>query len=138
MQKGRLALQQGDLTGATGWYQKAAGLNAPFAPGEYSPAALADELRRAGVPADRLVAARPATSEMPALRPDDFAADRDASLPAALAGPAGGLNSSAFRNSVLDRPQDVAAAPYDSVPAAVASRGAAAAAGHVRGQPGNA
>ena len=55
---------------------------------------------------------------MPALRPDDFAADRDASLPAALAGPASGLNSSAFRNSLLDRPQDVAAAPYDSVPAA--------------------
>ena len=131
-------MQQGDLTGATGWYQKAAGLNAPFAPGEYSPAALADELRRAGVPADRLVAARPATSEMPALRPDDFAADRDTSLPAALAGPAGSLNSSAFQNSVLDRPQDVAAAPYDSVPAAVPAGRTAAAAGHVRGQPGNA
>jgi general secretion pathway protein D len=116
VQKGRLALQQGDLTGATGWYQKAAGLNAPFAAGEYSPAALADELRRAGVSADRLVAARPATSEMPVLRPDDFAPGRDTSLPAALAGPAGSPNASAF--PVLDRPQDVGAASYDSVPAA--------------------
>lgn len=121
VQKGRMALQQGDLTGATGWYQKAAGLNAPFAPGEYSPAALADELGRAGVPPDRLVAARPPSGEMPALRPEDFASDHEATMPAPLAGPASGLNSSAFRISLLDRPQDVAAAPYDAVPAAAGS-----------------
>ncbi len=117
VQKGRLALQQGDLAGATGWYQKAAGLNAPFAPGEYSPNALADELRRAGVPADRLVATRPAPADMPTLRPDDFAADRDTSLPAALRGAVGNAASPAAF-PVLERPQDVAALPSDSVPAA--------------------
>lgn len=120
-QKGRLALQQGDVAGALGWYQKASGLKASFAPGEYSPATLRDELRRAGIGEDRLVVAPAAAGQMPALHPDDFAADRDGGLAAGLANPSDGLNNSAFRRSLLDRPQDVTTAAYEAVPAATAA-----------------
>jgi len=130
VEKGRLALQQGDLTGATAWCQKAIGLNAAFAPGEYSPAALADELRRAGVAPERLVAASPAPLGPAAPKPDDFAAERLAAWPSPATGTAADLHSSAFRNTLVDRPQDVAAmpaplragslspAPYEPSPAA--------------------
>jgi hypothetical protein len=117
-QKGRMALQQGDATGALGWYQKAAGLNASFAAGEYSPAALADDLRRAGVPAERLIVARPEGGGRPAAHPDDFVSDANSPLPAGLAAGGDGLNSSVFRNSLLERPQDVTAAPYEAMPGA--------------------
>jgi len=110
-EKGRLALQQGDLAGATAWCQKAIGLNASFAPGEYSPAALADELRRAGVAPERLVAANPAPLGLATPKPDDFAPERQASLPAPAAATAADLNLSAFRNSLIDRPEDVATMP---------------------------
>lgn len=114
-QKGRMALQQGDVTGALGWYQKAAGLNASFAAAEYSPAALADDLRRAGVPADRLTVLRPEGGGMPAAHPDDFAPGGNSPLPAGAAAAGDGLNSSVFRNSLLERPQDVTAAPYEAI-----------------------
>jgi general secretion pathway protein D len=115
-QKGRMALQQGDVTGALGWYQQAVGSKAVFAPGEYSPAALAEELRRAGVPADRLAVARPEGGGMPAAHPDDFAPDRNSPLPGGLAASGDDLNSSVFRNSLLERPQDVRSAPHEAVP----------------------
>ena len=64
LQKGRDALEDGNIVGATGWYQKAAGLKADFAPGEYSPRQLADALRAVGVPASRLTPPR-SVSSMP-------------------------------------------------------------------------
>lgn len=114
-QKGRLALQQGDVTGALGWYQKAASLPVAFASGEYSPATLADELRRAGVTADRLAVVRPESAGMPAAHPDDYAPDRNSQLPAGLAAAGDDLQRSAFRNSLVERPQDLQTAAQETV-----------------------
>lgn len=99
-EKGRLALQQGDIAGATAWCQKALSLNAAFAPNEYSPAALADELRRAGVAPERLAASTAAPLGPAHANPDDFAPEHEAAMPAPL--PTGGLSP----------------APYEQQPAA--------------------
>ncbi|NLF71054.1 MAG: general secretion pathway protein GspD [Candidatus Anammoximicrobium sp.] len=93
-EKGRLALQQGDLAGATAWCQKAIALNASFELGEYSPAALADELRRAGVAPERLVAASPSSLGPATPKPEDFAPGRETSLPQPL--PASGLTPTSY------------------------------------------
>lgn len=117
-QKGRLALQQGDVPGALGWYQKAAALPAAFAPGEYSPATLAEELRRTGVPADRLAVVRPEAAGMPAAHPDDFAADRNSPMPAGLTGAGDDLQRSVFRDSLVERPQDLPPSAQAAMPGA--------------------
>lgn len=75
LEKGRLAVAQGDVTAAIAWRQRAIATGATFAHGEYSPESLANDLRRVGV-SDALLAGRGTTS--PALSqpsPHDFAAD---------------------------------------------------------------
>lgn len=57
LENGRQALAARDIPGAIAWQQKATAEQATFGPGEYSPQSLADELRRAGVDANRLTAA---------------------------------------------------------------------------------
>ena len=49
LDNGRRCLDQKDLPGAIGWYHKSLATGAAFAPAEYSPAALATQLRQAGV-----------------------------------------------------------------------------------------
>ena len=49
LEKGRVALAQGNVSGAVAWYQKAVALDVGFNPGEYNPGQLLEELQRAGV-----------------------------------------------------------------------------------------
>ncbi|MCY2992662.1 MAG: general secretion pathway protein GspD [Planctomycetota bacterium] len=80
LNKGRLALQAGDLAGAIAWRQKALAMGAALGPGEYSPDTLAQELRRAGVKQEQLVYRGPAAAQTSPLRPEDFTADPRAAL----------------------------------------------------------
>ena len=54
LESGRAALKQGNINEAISWRQRAAAVNATFAPGEYSPAELGRELQQAGVDPSRL------------------------------------------------------------------------------------
>jgi len=110
LEKGRLALAQGDITGAINWRQRAMATGATFARGEYSPEALANELRRAGV-SEALLAARGArTLGLSQPVPHDFATDRaHRSLfpsPARAADP----RTSGFQESLVTSPDDIAPA----------------------------
>jgi general secretion pathway protein D len=70
----RAALSRGDKFAALGAWQKAAALKADFAPDEFSPQTVADELVKAGIDPSRLVpaAAGPAGPSSPyMLRPTD-------------------------------------------------------------------
>jgi len=58
LEKGRAALLQRNTLSAIDWYQRAAAIRAEFGPREYSPAKLAEDLRRAGVSPNQL--SRPA------------------------------------------------------------------------------
>lgn len=107
LDKARLALQQGDLTGAITWRQRALATGASFAPGEYSPDTLAADLRRAGV-AEELLAGRSAPSgPAPTVRPEDFAQENrgDALLP--LAGGGFGQHISAFQSGLVTDPNSL-------------------------------
>lgn len=75
LENGRRCLEQKDLAGAVGWYHKALATGATFAPSEYSPPALANQLRQAGVAPSQLAPppAGPAAPLM--LRPEDLAAN---------------------------------------------------------------
>ena len=106
LNNGRTALQQGDLAGAIAWRQKALATGARFLPGEYSPDSLANELRRAGVPEDRLVTV-PAAAAPHGLRPDDFADDARRFLPLPASPAASDSPSSALRGAVVNNPNDV-------------------------------
>jgi len=70
LENGRRALEQKDIAGAIGWYQKASATGAQFSPGEFSPAALAAALQQAGVTPDRLRALPPSPAPL-AARPGD-------------------------------------------------------------------
>jgi general secretion pathway protein D len=107
LEKGRLALQQGDLTGAVGWWQKAASTGAKFAPGEYSPETLAQQLRRAGVPEHQLAARKP--NPVAGAGPDAFSPDRQPGLPSPATSQNADFRNSPFRQSLVDRPHDIAA-----------------------------
>ncbi len=107
LEKGRLAVAQGDVTAAIAWRQKAIATGTRFAPGEYSPEALANDLRRAGV-SDALLAGRGPTS--PALSqpsPHDFdgASGRRSQFPSP--GRAMDPRKSGFQDSLVTNPYNV-------------------------------
>lgn len=126
LDKGRLALQQGDVTGAIAWRQRALATGASFAPGEYSPDALAAELRRAGV-SPELLAAAPGGEAPAAPRPQDFELAPAGSSPAPLAGMQSDRRNSVFQASLVTDPNRL---PADSGPLSGPAAGAA------RPQPG--
>jgi hypothetical protein len=89
----RAALAHGDKLAALAAWQKAAGIPAPYAPGEISPQSVADELVRAGIDPSRLV---PAAANNPSapymLRPGDISpANELVRGGPPLAGPPGAL-----------------------------------------------
>jgi general secretion pathway protein D len=79
LDKGRAALAQGDKAGALAWWRKADAAGAQFAPGEYSPPTLAQELRQAGVPEHYFAATAPVPAA--AGGPDAWAGAQQAELP---------------------------------------------------------
>lgn len=84
LEKGRAALAQGDTIVALGWYKQAVAANQRYAPGEYTPEHLAEELRRAGVdPQTGAVGARGTASPL-AMRPSDAEGADGQFVPAAL------------------------------------------------------
>ncbi len=107
LEKGRLAVVQGDITGAIAWRQRAVATGATFAPGEYSPETLANELRRAGVSDALLGARRPTTTAFRQPAPDDFAADsgRRSSYP--LPARAMDPRTAGFQDSLITNPYDM-------------------------------
>jgi hypothetical protein len=113
LDKARLALQQGDLTGAVTWRQRAIATGASFAPGEYSPDTLAGDLRRAGVAEELLAMRQGPSGPAPTVRPEDFAQETrgDALLP--MTGGGFGQHNSAFQSGLvtdpntLERPRDL-------------------------------
>jgi hypothetical protein len=77
LDKGRTALQQGDSAGAVAWWRKAAATGAQFAPGEYSPQNLAQQLRQAGVPEQHLIPPTPAVGSFAGTQPPMAARPED-------------------------------------------------------------
>lgn len=140
LQKGRLALQQGDTTMAIAWRQKAIATGARFNPGEYSPETLAVELQRAGVPASRLAVAPPEASPMYAT-PDDFARldNETPLLPGRSTQPNQPRNSN-FNTGVAQTPYNVnpVATPLDSRPNEMGAAAGNLAGGAYAGSPSNA
>ncbi|HTN76021.1 MAG TPA: hypothetical protein VL096_12270, partial [Pirellulaceae bacterium] len=104
LENGRNCLKQGDMAGAISWHTKARAENATFGAGEYTPDALASELRQAGVEPSRLPASsagapRFGNQEMP-LDDRDLAAQIPAYAPRADM-------RSAFQGAVVSSPDDV-------------------------------
>ncbi len=116
LEKARLALQQGDITGAIAWRQKALATGATFSPGEYSPETLAGELRRAGVAEQLLSAPQTPAGPAPTLRPDDFAHETQAGLPLPLSSSRMDQRNSAFQAGLVTDPNALGQ-PRDALPA---------------------
>lgn len=115
--RGRAALQQGNSSAAAAWYQRALGMRAAFAPGEYSTQHLALELQRAGVDASTLAPLRAADPFM--TRPADFASELQR-LPSVAPQPA--RANSAFEQNAITDPTQLGAAAPNSPQKAVALR----------------
>jgi general secretion pathway protein D len=82
----RTALAHGDKLAALAAWQKAAGINAAFAPGEVSPQSVADELLRAGIDPSRLIPVSASPASPYVLKPSDIDPASE-SLPPLLAQP---------------------------------------------------
>lgn len=79
LEVGRKAIASGNLAEAQAAYQKAVAIKTTYGPKEYSPEALAADLRKAGVDVSRLPAAGSVPSPF-TLRPRDAATDKDGYL----------------------------------------------------------
>ena len=99
--KARAALQNGDLTTATGWYHKALSYNASFQTGEYGTAQLAADLSQSGVANAQL---QPRVNNQTVQQPGSIAAG-----PADQVAPLGGnsalgANGNAFSKGYIGTP----------------------------------
>ena len=113
LQRGRAALQAGDLPGAIGWYQSAVGAGARFTANEYQPFHLAQELQKAGVDSKQLTP--PVLRSPKTLNPANLAA-----MPADQVSPIGGTTAAesqnnAFRGSLISNPNQIRVSDTGSV-----------------------
>ena len=128
LEKGRLSLSQGNISGAVAWYQKAVSENAQYEPEDYSPEQLRTELEAAGVQnlsatSDRLQppSIRPPTvtpNELPVLVNTDALDDRKEITNSDSPRPIRQSITNPFSSSVSGLPGPQFATGYEATPTA--------------------
>ncbi len=115
LDRGRAALQQGDMAGAVAWWRKAAATGAKYSAGEYSPDTLAAQLRKAGVPEHQLLPPAPAAAGLANTQAPmgtssgAYPTSDQSGLPSPAAPSQADLRNSAFSQDIVTNPNSPAA-----------------------------
>lgn len=109
LQKGRQALQQGNIAAAVDFRQKAIDTGVRFAPSEYSPDTLGADLRMAGVSEAQLA---PAARMASTVAPGDFQGDRQRWMPTPPVTSETDMERSAMRDRAITTPEQLADEGY--------------------------